>query len=407
MNIVEVNITELKPYKDNAKKHPKKQVDLLKKNIEKFGFTTPILIDKDYNVIAGHGRLLAVKELKWTEVPCVLMANLTPEEVKALRLADNRLSELGEWDMGLVIEELQGIDLGLLDLTGFSKDLIITPEEKDDEVPELPQEPVSNYGDLYEIGNHRVLCGDSTNLDNVEKLMSGKKADMVFTDPPYNVDYVGKSKDALRIKSDKMSPQEFIAFTDGYVTNLLLFCSGSIYCCMSSSEWGTIQDSFKRLGGHWSRVIIWVKDRMVLSRADYHTQFEPILVENEEENEEGQPILYGWKDGMKRVWNGDRKQTDIWNVKRPSKNKEHPTMKPVALVVRALLNSSIREMLVLDLFLGGGSTLIAAEKTGRVCYGMELDPKYVDVIVSRYCKYVGNNTIKKNGKEIEWVTNSV
>ena len=194
MKIEILKLSELKPYDKNQKLHPKKQIELLKKNITEFGFTTPILIDKDNEIIAGHGRLIALKELKHDDVPCVRMENLTDKQVKALRLADNRLNE-SDWDMDLVIEELKGLDEGLLDLTGFDKDLIIEPDDKDDEVPDVPEEPTAKLGDIYQLGNHRVMCGDSTKIEDVEKLMNGKKADMVFTDPPYgmflNADFSG------------------------------------------------------------------------------------------------------------------------------------------------------------------------------------------------------------------------
>ena len=202
MNIENIRIGDLKPYEKNAKTHPKKQVDLLAENITRFGFTTPVLVDKDNNVIAGHGRLLALKQLGKTEVPCVRMDGLTDDEVKALRLADNKIAELGEWDMDLAIEELKGLDEDLLDLTGFDSDLIIEPDEKDDEVPDVPDEPVSKLGDLYELGGHRVLCGDSTKIEDVERLMDGKKADMVFTDPPFGLAFNGRSGDFDVIKGD-------------------------------------------------------------------------------------------------------------------------------------------------------------------------------------------------------------
>jgi hypothetical protein len=195
MHIEHIELTALKPYEKNAKKHPPKQVDLLAENIQRFGFTTPVLVDKDNNVIAGHGRLLALKKLAHKEAPCVRMEHLTADEVKALRLADNKIAELGEWDMDLALEELKGLDDDLLDLTGFDADLLIEPDEKDDEVPDVPEVPQSKLGDLYVLGEHRVLCGDSTKLEDVERLMDGKKADMVFTDPPYgmklNADYSG------------------------------------------------------------------------------------------------------------------------------------------------------------------------------------------------------------------------
>ena len=384
MEILEVKIGDLKPYKANAKKHPKKQIDLLKQNIETFGFTTPVLIDNAYNIIAGHGRLMAMKELGRETVPCVQMGKLTAEEVKALRLADNRIAEMGEWDMELVIAELKDISAPLLDLTGFSKDLIITPEEADDEAPALPDEPQSKLGDLYELGVHRVLCGDSTNLEDVERLMSNMKADMVFTDPPYGVNYVSrvdkeKRKDWGEIKNDNLEGdklQEFLKDSLSLHTN----AKSRYICC----NWQSVRDFFDAYGMPNS-LIVWDKKSLGLG-ANYRSQHEFIL-------------FYGKLS--------HRNETNVWSMKRDSTSEYvHPTQKPVELIVRAITNSSSESQLVFDAFLGSGFTLIAAQKTRRVCYGVELDPKYVDVIVSRYCKYVGSNTIKRNGEVIEWKCNS-
>lgn len=381
MNIIEVKLTDLKPYKDNAKKHPKKQIDLLKANITKFGFTTPVLIDKNNSVIAGHGRLLAMKELGKESVPCVMMGDLTDEEVKALRLADNRIAEMGEWDMDLVIAELKGLEVPLLELTGFSNDLIITPDEADDEAPALPEEPQSKLGDLYELGNHRVLCGDSTKLEDVEKLMDGKKADMVFTDPPYGVNYVSrvdkdKRKDWGEIKNDNLEGGKLQEFLKDSLS--FHFSSKSRYICCN---WQSVKDFFDAYGMPNS-LIVWDKKSLGLG-ANYRSQHEFIL-------------FYGKLS--------HRNETNVWSMKRDSTSEYvHPTQKPVELIVRAITNSSSESQLIFDAFLGSGSTLIAAQKTKRVCYGMELDPKYVDVIVSRYCKYAKMNSIKKNGESIEWV----
>jgi len=400
------------PYSKNAKKHPEKQLKLLANSLQRFGWQQPIKVGADGVIIVGHGRWEAyskypegIKE-PWIIDETGKTISGAPEdkklsipEEKAYRLADNKLNE-SDWNLEMAIEDLRELDEDLQIATGFDLDILVDPSSDDDAIPATPVNPRTKLGDIYVLGSHHLMCGDSCNLEDVTHLMEGKKADMVWTDPPYNVAY--QASNGNKIMNDQMSPEDFKVFVDGFVTNLLTFCRGAIYVCMSSSEWGTVQDSFKRLGGHWSRVIVWVKDRLVLSRADYHTQFEPILVENEDENEDGQPILYGWKDGEKRIWNGDRKQTDIWKVKRPTSNKEHPTMKPVELVMRGILNSSVRDCLVMDLFLGGGSCLIACEKTSRVCYGMELEPKYCDVIVQRYVDFTGNENIILNGQPIVW-----
>lgn len=393
MQIQTVPISSITPYEKNAKLHPAEQVKKVAASIKRFGWAQPLVVDKDNNLIIGHCRLLAAKSLGFKEVPIVKMGNLSEKEIKALRLADNRLNE-SPWDMELVLPELRAMDTDLAELTGFSLDLLVDASEIENNVPETPENPITKTGDIWLLGKHRVMCGDSTSEHDILQLMDGEKAQMVFTDPPYNVAYVGKTKDKLKIQNDKMTPEQFAVFCEKFINNLVSFCDGAIYVCMSSSEWPTLQQQFLAAGGHWSRTIIWVKDRMVLSRADYHTQHEPIAVYNEDENEEGVPILYGWADGETRVWNGGRKQTDIWKVKRPAANKEHPTMKPVELCERAILNSSLRNSTVLDLFLGSGSTLIAAEKAGRRCYGMELDPKYCDVIVKRWEDFTGKKAKK-------------
>lgn len=381
------------PYEKNAKKHPKKQVQQVADSIKEFGFNQPIVVDKNNVVIVGHGRLEAAKLLGLETVP-VITVDLTEEQAKAYRLADNKLNE-SDWDMDLVLPELRELSQELFDLTGFNSDLLIDVDEKDDEIPEVPAEPQSKLGDLYELGAHRVLCGSATETSDVERLMGSHKANMCFTDPPYNVDYGATMKDKLRgtdnrkIMNDKMSDEAFDTFLLDSMTNMLKYTEGSCYVCMSSSEMGSLQDAFKKAGGHWSTFVIWAKDTFTMGRADYQRQYEP--------------ILYGWREGVKkRFWCGARNQGDVWNFPKPKKSELHPTMKPLELVTRAIANSSEINGIVLDLFLGSGSTLIAAQKADRVCYGTELDPKYVDVIVQRWVEYTGIDKIKKNGKEIVW-----
>lgn len=372
------------PYEKNAKKHPKKQVQQVADSIKEFGFNQPIVVDKNNVVIVGHGRLEAAKLLGLETVP-VITVDLTEEQAKAYRLADNKLNE-SDWDMDLVLPELRELSQELFDLTGFNSDLLIDVDEKDDEIPEVPAEPQSKLGDLYELGAHRVLCGSATETSDVERLMGSHKANMCFTDPPYNVDYKGT---AGKIQNDKMSDEAFDTFLLDSMTNMLKYTEGSCYVCMSSSEMGSLQDAFKKAGGHWSTFVIWAKDTFTMGRADYQRQYEP--------------ILYGWREGVKkRFWCGARNQGDVWNFPKPKKSELHPTMKPLELVTRAIANSSEINGIVLDLFLGSGSTLIAAQKADRVCYGTELDPKYVDVIVQRWVEYTGIDKIKKNGKEIVW-----
>jgi DNA modification methylase len=383
-----MKIENIKPYEKNAKKHPKKQVEQVAKSIKEFGFNQPIVIDKKGVIIVGHGRYEAAKLLGLSDVP-VIEVELTEEQAKAYRLADNKLNE-SEWEMDLVIEELKGLSEDMLDLTGFDKDLIIEPENKDDEVPEVPEEPKSKLGDLYELGNHRVLCGDSTKAEDVERLMDGKLADMIHTDPPYNVDY-GVSKNPRHkirtIENDKQSPEEWEDFCKSLFVIFKQYNKGDIYMWGASSPEGMRMRLWLcELGCHWSATIIWKKDRLVLTPANYQRMYEP--------------CFYGWFG--KSSYDGGRKEVEVWDLKRPTDSKLHPTMKPIELCSKAIINSSKERDIVLDLFLGSGSTLIASEKTNRICYGMELDPCYVDVIVQRYVDYTGDEKIKLNGKEITW-----
>lgn len=382
-----MNINDIHPYEQNAKKHPVKQVDQIARSIQEFGFNQPIVVDKNNEIIVGHGRYYAATKLGLTDVPVTKLENLTDEQVQAYRLADNKLNE-SEWDMSLVIENLKYLDSQNYDitLTGFDKDLIIEPDDKDDVIPE-DAPPVATLGDIWQLGRHRLMCGDSTKLEDVEKLMDGQKADMVFTDPPYNVDY-GSNTNPIwgqqrAILNDKMSDTDWQAFMDGFLTLLILNTKGAIYIAMSCKELATLQTRFKAMGGHWSSNIIWDKQQLVPGRKDYQSRYEP--------------ILYGWPERVNgHFWCGSRTETDLWEVKRPSKSEMHPTMKPVELVSKAITNSSKGEDIILDLFGGSGSTLIAAEKTGRTCYMMELDPKYCDVIIKRYEEYTGNKAAKLN-----------
>lgn len=375
---------DIRPYSKNAKKHPKKQVEQIAASIKEFGMNQPIVVDKQGVIIVGHGRYEALNLLGMpVKDEYIKVVDLTEEQAKSYRLADNKLNE-SEWDMNLVIEELKGLSDEMLDLTGFDKDLIIEPDERDDMVPAVPEEPISKLGDLYLLGEHRVLCGDSTKLEDVERLMDGKKADMVFTDPPYNIAYEGGSKKREMIKNDEV--EDFYGFLLQVYSSFALSMKlgASIYVCHADSERVNFTKAFKDAGFYLSSVVIWAKNNATFGRQDYFWKHEP--------------ILYGWREGGAHTWHGDNKQDTIWNVNRPSKSEAHPTMKPIELIEKAIFNSSKQEDTILDLFLGSGSTLIAAEKTGRVCYGMELDPKYVDVIVKRWEDYTGKKAIK-HGQE--------
>jgi len=330
-------------------------------------------------------------------VPVIELAHLTPEQKKAYILADNRLAENAGWDAELLkleLEELKAADFDL-ELMGFSgkelDELLGMDEEgggltEDDAIPETPVDPVSRPGDLWILGNHRLLCGDSTMLSDVEKLMGGELADMAFTDPPYNVDYGNSAKDKMRGKDRRILNDAlgdgFYKFLYDACVNLLLVTKGACYVCMSSSELHTLQKAWLDAGGKWSTFVIWAKNTFTLGRADYQRQYEP--------------ILYGWKQGSDHFWCGDRDQSDIWNYNKPRVNDLHPTMKPVELVERAIKNSSKSRDIVLDLFGGSGTTLIACEKTNRQARLVELDPKFVDVIVKRWEDYAGQKAVLSN-----------
>lgn len=385
---------KITPYSLNAKKHPKKQIEQVANSIKEFGMNQPIVVDKFGVIIVGHGRYEACKSLGWSEeeiLKHVKIVDLTEEQAKAYRLADNKLNE-SDWDMELVLQELKGLSEDMFALTGFDNDLIIEPDEKDDEVPEIPEEPQSQLGDLYELGNHRVLCGDSTKIEDVERLMDGKKADMVFTDPPYGVDYDGGiqfTKDGVKTgQRDKLIADDSEDIYAGSIPIMALFCDGPIYTWFADTKAKTIYTEIEKVGDLHS-LIIWEKNGGYgAMNANYKQKHEPCLY---------------WKaKGKKLNFVGATTETTIWKIDKDGKNKLHPTQKPVELSQKAIMNHSAG--LILDLFLGSGATMIACEKLNRQCYGMELDPKYIDVIVQRYVDYTGNNKIKKNGIDIIWKT---
>ncbi|MDE2030202.1 MAG: site-specific DNA-methyltransferase [Alphaproteobacteria bacterium] len=381
-------IDSLVAYARNARTHTDAQVEQIAVSMKEFGWTNPILVDGDGGVIAGHGRILAAHKLGITRVPVIALAHLTPLQKQAYVIADNKLALNAGWNDELLALELgelkdAGFDLGL---TGFSADELksLTDDESDgltdeDAVPEAPVEPKTKPGDVYILGNHRLLCGDSTVLANVEKVLDGALADMVFTDPPYNVNYANTPKDKMRGKNRAILNDNlgdgFEQFLYDVCVNMLAVCKGAIYVCMSSSELHTLQNAFVEAGGKWSTFVIWAKNTFTLGRADYQRQYEP--------------ILYGWKQGIDRFWCGARDQGDVWFVNKPRVNDLHPTMKPVELVERAVRNSSKSRDIVLDCFGGSGTTLIACEKADRQARLIELDPKYCDVIVKRWEEFTG------------------
>ena len=387
---------KLVPYARNARLHSDEQVAQIAASIVEFGFTNPILAGSDGVIVAGHGRLAAAQKLGLQSVPVVVLDHLTPTQRRALVLADNRLAENATWDNALLRVELESLqDDGFdIDLTGFDADALadlLAGEEPDnagrtdeDAVPDVGDAPISRPGDVWALGAHRLLCGDATRAESYAVLLGADTADMVFTDPPYNVNYANTPKDKLRgthraILNDNLGA-DFSGFLLAALTPMLARCTGGIYIAMSSSELDTLQTAFRAAGWHWSTCIIWAKNTFTLGRADYQRQYEP--------------ILYGWPEGAERHWCGDRDQGDVWQIKKPQKNDLHPTMKPVELVERAIRNSSRPGDVVLDPFGGSGTTLIAAEKSGRVARLMELDPKYCDVIVRRWEDFTGGTATR-------------
>ncbi len=389
---------KLVPYARNARTHSETQVAQIAASIAEFGFTNPILAGSDGVIVAGHGRLAAAQKLGLEVVPVVVLDHLNPTQRRALVIADNRIAENAGWDDAMLRVELAALADDAFDvaLTGFDADALaelmageepdVDGQTDDDAVPEVPETPISRSGDIWLLGAHRLLCGDATAAASYERLLAGEQADMVFTDPPYNVNYANSAKDKMRgkdraILNDNLG-DGFYDFLLAALTPTVAHCRGGIYVAMSSSELDVLQAAFRAAGGKWSTFIIWAKNTFTLGRADYQRQYEP--------------ILYGWPEGAQRHWCGDRDQGDVWNIKKPQKNDLHPTMKPVDLVERAIRNSSRPGNVVLDPFGGSGTTLIAAEKSGRQARLIELDPKYVDVIVRRWQDWTGQQATRES-----------
>ena len=391
-------IERLLPYIRNARTHSEAQIAQIAASIAEFGFTAPILAGSDGVIVAGHGRLAAARKLGLATVPVVVLEHLTPTQRRALVIADNKIAENAGWDeelLRLELAELQEADFDLA-LTGFDADELLeimageetTTEGHTDEdaAPEVPVTPVSKPGDVWIMGQHRLLCGDSTDVASYDTLLGNERVAMIFQDPPYNVDYANTAKDKLRgtnrpILNDNLG-DGFQDFLLAAFKPALARCNGAVYVAMSSSELDTLQSAFRAAGGKWSTFIIWVKNTFTLGRSDYQRQYEP--------------ILYGWPDGATRHWCGDRDQGDVWHFNKPRVNDLHPTMKPVELVERAIRNSSRPGDVVLDPFGGSGTTLIAAEKSGRQARLIELDPKYVDVIVRRWQEWSGKQALRES-----------
>ena len=406
LQVVRWPVEKLIPYARNARTHSDEQVAQIAASIAEFGWTNPILAGADGIVIAGHARLQAARKLGLTEVPVIVLDHLSETQRRALVLADNRLALNAGWDEEMLRVELESIreDGFELDVVGFTDDeladLLREPEQvvagqtDEDSVPETPETAVTVPGDVWILGQHRLLCGDATKSEDVQKLLAGGLADMVFTDPPYNVNYGATMKDKLRGKKRKIANdnlgQGFEQFLRDACLNMLTVTKGAIYICMSSSELHTLNQAFTASGGHWSTFVIWAKNTFTMGRSDYQRQYEP--------------ILYGWKEGTDHYWCGARDQGDVWLVKKPVRNDLHPTCKPVELIERALHNSSKTRDTVLDSFGGSGSTLIACEKTGRQARLIELEPTYCDVIVRRWQEHTGREaTLETDGRTLREV----
>lgn len=393
MEVIHKHIDLLIPYARNARTHDDAQIAQIAGSIKEFGFNNPILIDKDNGIIAGHGRVMAARKLGLTEVPTILLDHLSETQRKAYILADNRIAINSAWDNEMLSLELSDIkddiNLAMLGFNVDELDALLNPTEltegltDEDAVPDVPIEPTTKLGDIYQLGNHRLMCGDSTSIDAVDKLMDGNKADMVFTDPPYNMDFTGgihadgsKSFNAKHggIKNDKMSQTEAADFFDAINAIIYAYCLGAFYITFYRLGIGEYWKSLERTNLKVRSLIIWNKGNHTLSNSDYMSKYEP--------------IFYGWIGDNHNFYGGNNGM-DIWEIKRTAKNDLHPTMKPVELIEKALEDASKLGNVILDLFGGSGSTMIASEKVGRHSRLMELDPKYCDVIIKRWEDFTG------------------
>ena len=400
--MTQVPIERLIPYINNARTHSPEQIKKLRASLREFGFVNPILIDRDYNVIAGHGRLAAAREEGFTEVPCVYVDHLTEAQKKAYILADNRMAMDAGWDEELLKVELESLQEMAYDLsfTGFDeKELaaMMGSDEKEthdddfDLTAALEKASFVEPGDLWTVGKHRLLCGDATKPEDVQRLMGGKRANLIVTDPPYGVSF--KSASGLTIQNDSIKDEEFYAFLLSAFKNMAdaLEKGGAAYVFHADTEGLNFRRAFIDAGFHLAGCCIWVKDSLVLGRSDYQWQHEP--------------VLYGFLQNGKHPWYSDRKQTTIWNFAKPKRNENHPTSKPLDLLAYPIGNSSQENSIVIDTFGGSGSTMMACEQAGRICYMMELDPKYASVILRRYVEdFCGADqvNVERDGKTLAY-----
>jgi DNA modification methylase len=401
MKIENWKIERIIPYARNARKIGDAAIDKVAASIKEFGWRQPIVVDTEAVIVVGHVRLKAAQKLGLTEVPVHVADNLTPGQVKAYRLMDNRSHDEAKWDLDLIgpeLADLQGLDFDL-NLTGFDQDEIaeflaleVEGLTDEDAVPELPDEPVTIPGDLWVLGEHKLLCGDATVQPDVDRLIAGSPADLAFTDPPYNVDYEGYTSDRLKLQGDRMSAEQFQRFLcSSFEAHRAAVKPGaSLYVCHSSSWQREFQGALESAGFEVRCQVIWAKNTFAWGFGRYKFQHEP--------------IFYAHVAGQKDAWYGDKSQSTLWQEKKPAANREHPTAKPVELVERALVNSSKAGDIVADLFGGSGSTMIACERRGRYARLMEIDSKYCDVIVKRWQQYTGKPaTLDESGRTFEEV----
>ncbi|MDY6334076.1 MAG: site-specific DNA-methyltransferase [Lachnospiraceae bacterium] len=399
----QVPIDKLVPYARNARTHSKEQIAQLRASLREFGFVSPAVIDSKYNILVGHGRVQAAREEGYKTIPCVFAENLTDAQKRAYILADNQLALNAGWDEEMLSVELsdlkdESFDLSLL---GFDeKDLeklMAGPDDggaQDDDFDlsaALEKASFVEKGDLWTVGKHRLLCGDATSPEDVERLMGGKTANLILTDPPYGVSF--KASDGLTIENDSLKGDEFYKFLLSAFTNMAahLEKGGAAYVFHADTEGLNFRKAFIDAGFHLAGVCIWVKNSLVLGRSDYQWQHEP--------------ILYGFLQNGKHPWYSDRKQTTIWNFNKPKRNKDHPTSKPLDLLSYPIKNSSQENAIVLDTFGGSGSTMMACEQMNRICYMSELDPKYASVILRRYVEDTGDSDgvyVERGGKKIPY-----
>ena len=395
-----VSVNKLVPYQNNARTHSPEQINKLRSSLREFGFINPIIIDKDYGIIAGHGRLLAAKEEGMTEVPCVFADHLTEAQKKAYIIADNRMALDAGWDEELLRVEIEALQAEAFDLalTGFDEKELSKlfdggndiEDDNFDADEELKKPVFSKAGDIWRLGRHRLVCGDSTKAETYETLMEGKKANLVVTDPPYNVNYEGT---AGKIQNDNMASEKFFDFLFDAFSNMekIMADDASIYVFHADTEGLNFRKAFEAAGFYLSGCCIWKKPSLVLGRSPYQWIHEP--------------CLFGWKKSGKHQWYSDRKQTTVWEFEKSKKNTDHPTMKPIPLLSYPIANSSMSNTIVLDPFGGSGSTLIACEQMDRSCYTIELDEKYCDVIIRRYIEFRGSSegvTVLRDGAELKY-----